>query len=256
MAGFEAYLFDVDGTLADTERDGHRLAFNKAFAEAGLEWEWSVPVYGELLAVTGGKERMRHYLEHYDPPFAGVTSDLGDYFATLHAAKTRHYAELVSAGAVALRPGIERLLNEARANKIRLAIATTTTLENVTALLASTLGEVAIDWFELIAAGDIVPRKKPAPDIYQYALDRMRLAAEECLAFEDSANGIAAAKGAGLTTVITINDYTHDHDFSDAELVVSDLGETGQPMRVIGGSKAASFAADRWLDVAALNKLR
>ncbi|PCH61410.1 MAG: phosphatase [Gammaproteobacteria bacterium] len=256
MNSFEAYLFDVDGTLADTERDGHLVAFNKAFADAGLSWNWSIELYLELLAVTGGKERMLHYLEKYDPPFEDVSLDLEDYFASIHASKTDHFKDMVDQGAVALRPGIERFLNEARAQKRRLAISTTTTFGNVTALLANTLGKESIDWFELIAAGDIVAKKKPAPDVYHYTLKEMGLAAEQCLVFEDSRNGILASKGANLTTVITVNDFTSDHDFNGAELIVSNLGEPGSAMQVIGGRQSQLFDGVSMLDVVTLDRLR
>ena len=252
MSVFEAYLFDVDGTLADTEQ-GHLVAFNKAFVDAGLSWNWSTELYLELLSVTGGKERMRHYLEQYDPPFEAKTGDLIDYFATLHAAKTEHYKKLVADGGVTLRPGVERLLNEAKQANIRLAIATTTTIHNVTALLENTLGALSIDWFELIAAGDIVPKKKPAPDIYDYTMREMGLVAEQCLAFEDSGNGIQSSKAASLKTLITVNDFTVGHDFSSAELIVSDLGEPGKPMQVIGGELAERFTDVHIMDVESLN---
>lgn len=256
MNCFEAYLFDVDGTLADTERDGHLVAFNKAFADAGLAWHWSIELYLELLAVTGGKERMLHYLKKYDPPFEDASIDLEDYFASIHAAKTDHFKDMVDNGAVALRPGVGRLLNEAREKNRRLAISTTTTYGNVTALLSNTLGKESIDWFELIAAGDIVPKKKPAADVYHYTLKEMGLEAEQCLAFEDSRNGILAAKGAHLTTLITVNDFTRDHDFSGAELIVSDLGEPDCAMQLIGGTQAEKFSVVSLLDVDTLDRLR
>ncbi len=256
MNGFDAYLFDVDGTLADTERDGHLIAFNQAFADAGLSWHWSTELYLDLLAVTGGKERMLHYLEKYDPPFVDISTDLEDYFASLHAAKTDHFKDMVDNGAVMLRPGIARLLNEIRIQKRRLAISTTTTYGNVTALLSNTLGKESIAWFELIAAGDVVAKKKPAADIYRYTLTEMGLVAEQCLVFEDSRNGILAAKGANLTTVITVNDFTLDHNFSNAELVVSDLGEPNSAMRVLGGSQSQHFTDVSMLDVATLDRLR
>jgi HAD superfamily hydrolase (TIGR01509 family) len=230
-----ALIFDVDGTLADTERDGHRVAFNQAFTEAGLDWHWDVGLYGELLAVTGGKERMRHYLERYRPDWPRPAG-LDALIAGLHAAKTRHYTALLAEGGIPLRPGIARLLNEARAAGVRLAIATTTTPENVTALLAHALSPEAVDWFEVIAAGDVVPAKKPAPDIYHYALDKLRLPAAACLAFEDSENGLRASRGAGLTTVITVNDYTRSQDFRDAALVLDQLGEPGQPFSVLASA--------------------
>ncbi len=228
-----AFIFDVDGTLADTERDGHRVAFNQAFAEAGLDWRWDVPLYGELLAVTGGKERMRYYLDRYRPDWVRP-DDLDGLIARLHAAKTRHYTALLAQGGIPLRPGVARLLDEARAAGIRLAIATTTTPENVTALLEHAISPQAAAWFEVIAAGDVVPAKKPAPDIYQYALEKLGLAPAACLAFEDSENGLRSARGAGLRTVVTVNDYTRAQDFADAELVLDQFGEPQQPFRVLG----------------------
>jgi len=230
----QALLFDVDGTLADTERDGHRPAFNQAFQEAGLDWHWDVALYGKLLAVTGGKERMKHYIDHYRPDYS-KPANFDELVAELHQAKTRHYAALAAGGGIPMRPGVKRLLIEARAAGLRLAIATTTTPENVTVLLEHSLGTGTPEWFEVIAAGDIVPAKKPASDIYHYALEKMGLDAAACLAFEDSENGLRASMGAGLKTLITVNDYTLDHDFSGAAVVLSDLGEPGSPNRVIAG---------------------
>lgn len=227
-----AFIFDVDGTLADTERDGHRVAFNHAFAEAGLDWHWDVALYGKLLAVTGGKERMRHYLDRYRPDWTRP-ADLDALIARLHAAKTRHYTRLLAQGGIPLRPGVARLLDEARTAGIRLAIATTTTPENVTVLLEHAIAPEAVAWFEVIAAGDVVPAKKPAPDIYRYALDKLGLAPDACLAFEDSENGLRAARDAGLRTVITVNDYTRDQDFADAVLVLDQFGEPQQSFRVL-----------------------
>ncbi len=249
----QALLFDVDGTLADTERDGHRVAFNLAFAEAGLEWEWSVDLYGELLAVTGGKERIRYYLEHFNRDFT-PPADLDDFIAGLHKAKTAHYTALLAEGRIPLRSGVARLLREAREAGLRLAIATTTTPANVEALLTHTLGADSIGWFEVIAAGDVVPAKKPAPDIYQYALQQMALPADACLAFEDSINGIRSSLGAGLQTVITVNDYTREDDFSHAALVLDHLGEAEIPCRVLAGDERI-LNGTPYLDIETLKRL-
>lgn len=233
----EALIFDVDGTLADTERDGHRVAFNMAFADAGLDWVWSEELYGKLLTVTGGKERIRYYLDTFNTDFTRP-DNLDEFIAGLHQSKTDFYTQLLSEGGIPLRPGIERLLNEARDAGLRLAIATTTTPANVRALLVNNLGEDAESWFEVIAAGDVVPAKKPAPDIYTYAMDKMHITADKCIAFEDSYNGIKATEGAGLRTIIATNGYTHDDDFDGAVAVLTNMGEPDAPFEVLQGDKA------------------
>ena len=251
MSKLEALLFDVDGTLADTERDGHRVAFNRAFADAGLDWDWSDELYGELLAITGGKERINHYVERFQRGFSPPGGGLDDFIAGLHAAKNRHYMQLLEEGAVPLRDGVERLLLQARARGIRLSIATTTSHENVTALLHHTLGPEAESWFEVIGAGDVVPAKKPAPDIYSYVLERMQLPPRSCVALEDSVNGVRAAQGAGLCTVITVNDYTRNDDFPGAALIVDSIGEPGRPFSVLAGDAGGSG----YLDTTMLERL-
>lgn len=231
----KALIFDVDGTLADTERDGHRIAFNAAFKEAGLDWKWSVKRYGELLSVTGGKERIRYFLQS-DYPDLLQKDDIDSLIAQLHASKTRHYHALLTEGKIPLRPGIKRLLTQAHASDMLLAIATTTTHSNVEYLLTATLGAQSMQWFTVIGAGDVVAEKKPAPDIYHYVLERLKLPAKHCLAIEDSGHGIKAAKQAGLTCLITVNDYTQADDFSTACAVLDHLGEPDLPYQQHAGN--------------------
>jgi HAD superfamily hydrolase (TIGR01509 family) len=244
MAELKALIFDVDGTLADTEKDGHRVAFNQAFAEVGLDWDWSVELYGALLEVTGGKERIRYYLERFNPQFEGP-DDLDGFIADLHRRKTAHYTRMLGEGAIPMRPGVNRLLHEAMQAGVRLAIATTTTPENVSALLRYSLAPDAQDWFEVIAAGDIVPAKKPAPDIYLWAMQRMGLEPADCVAFEDSENGVRSVLDAGIRSLlVAINGYTRDQDFTGAGLVVDHFGEPDLPFQVLAGDPAGKQYVD------------
>ncbi len=215
-----ALIFDVDGTLADTERDGHRVAFNRAFAEAGWPWHWDVARYGELLAVAGGRERILHFIasDATEIPLRGRERLARD----LHARKGRHYRRLVDSGRIRLRPGTARLLQEARAAALRLAIATTTSRANVEALLART-PSLSAGAFQVIATGEDARQKKPHPEVYQYVLDRLGLDPQECLAFEDSALGLRAARTAGVPTVVTVNEYTRAQDFPGALVVLDNL---------------------------------
>lgn len=220
-----ALIWDVDGTLADTERDGHRPAFNAAFAELGLDWHWDERLYGELLAVAGGVERMHHYATTTRP--TGLSPpELEDLLSRLHARKTAFYVRSVEAGLVRLRPGVERLLDEARAAGVRMAIATTTTRANVNALLKSCLGSDAIARFDAIATASEAPAKKPDPAVYLHALRELGIEACDALAIEDSSNGLRAACAAGIACIVTRNDYTANDDFSGARAVLDDLMHT------------------------------
>ena len=235
MPNLKALLFDVDGTLADTERDGHRVAFNLAFQDAHLDWQWSESFYGELLAITGGKQRLRYYLQHYQTSLSPPTG-IENFIATLYEVKNQHYIKLLTQGHISLRIGVARLLKEARTAGLKLGIATTSAVENVTALLTRTLGPNAKTWFDVIATGECVPALKPAPDVYFYAMEKMKLTAGECMAFEDSENGLHAATAAGLKTIITVNEYTRDQDFTAAVAVLDSLGDPQHPLKVISGT--------------------
>lgn len=202
-----ALIFDVDGTLAETEEEGHRPAFNRAFRDAGLAWRWDEATYARLLKVTGGKERIAAWCREADPA-ALARPDFAAWAAGLHAAKTRHYAATVRQGGVTLRPGIHRLVHEARAAGVKLAIATTTTEQNVLELLAAAWGAESAGWFSVIGAGDVVPNKKPAPDIYLHVLQALGLPPHAALAIEDSAVGAASALAAGLPVLVTRSRYT------------------------------------------------
>jgi HAD superfamily hydrolase (TIGR01509 family) len=243
-----ALIFDVDGTLADTE-EAHRQAFNEAFQYHGLDWNWSKPKYAELLRVTGGKERIGAYVNGLALPPAKHEALLG-LIPEIHATKTGIYTRLVDEGKVPLRDGVERLLNEARGAGVRLAIATTTSYANIQALLVTNLGPEAPGLFSVIGAGDQVPRKKPAPDIYQWVLRELKLASHYCVALEDSANGVSAAKGAGLFTVVTPSYWTHDEDFSGADLVVPSLGSAARPLP----HRAAALIGNTVLGVAEIDR--
>lgn len=203
----QALIFDVDGTLAETE-ELHRKAFNETFAANGVGWDWSVADYTRLLKTTGGKERMRAYCGEID-------ADLSDEkIAALHQDKTARYANLVAAGGLTLRPGIAGLVEGGRAQGLGLAVATTTSRANVDALCRTCWGQPAAAVFDVIAAGDEVAAKKPAPDVYLLALERMGLKPEQAIAFEDTRNGMLSARAAGLLVCISPTVYSADDDFS------------------------------------------
>lgn len=233
----QALIFDVDGTIANTERDAHLFAFNKAFEQLGVDWHWSNELYNELLMITGGKERIKFYIEDYLTDFdtRPVADNVIDFAIKLHAQKTQNFIDIVAGGDLPLRTGIERIFNEAKDKGLRLAIATTTTYANVEAIIENTLGAEWLDNFEVIGAGDMVKNKKPAGDIYSLVLEKMNLKPSEAIAFEDSENGIRAATDAGLKSIITINEYTTEHNFDGALVVLDSLGEKDKPFTKISG---------------------
>jgi beta-phosphoglucomutase-like phosphatase (HAD superfamily) len=221
----KALIFDVDGTLADTE-EAHRGAFNEAFRQHGLDWNWSKPKYAHLLRVAGGKERLKAHIDSLALT-AGENLELTGRIAAIHRTKTEIYASMVQAGQVPLRDGVERLIDEAAAANVQLAIASTTTLDNIETLLRTALGRYSLPRFAVIGAGDQVRHKKPAPEIYRFVLRELARSAEDCVAIEDSRNGLTAAKTAGLYTVVTPSYWTLAEDFSAADLVLPSLGMLG-----------------------------
>lgn len=217
----QAIIFDVDGTLADTE-DAHRIAFNQAFADNGLGWSWDVALYDQLLKVTGGKERIKYFVEDFLMDFA-KPADYEAFVKKLHVQKTAHYTAALRDGHIPLRPGIKQLIADARQAGLKLAIATTTSPENVAALLEVGLGKNWAENFDALGCGDIVPLKKPAPDIYNWVLAELKLKPQDCIALEDSYNGLRSALAAGIKTYITTNPYTCKQDFGGAAAVLEDL---------------------------------
>lgn len=238
----QALIFDLDGTLADTE-ETHRQAFNAAFIQFELWWDWGPQRYAELLRISGGKERIAHYIGTLEVPKAERARLMG-LVPSLHRTKTRIYTELLERGQRPFRPGVLRLLHEAKGRNLKLAIASTTASENVNALLHANLeGEPGIG-FDVIACADQVTAKKPASDIYDLVLSSLRLAADECVAFEDSVNGLRAAKAAGLVTVVTPTRWNLDQDYAGADLIQPSLEEPPLDLarieRLLGEAHAAA----------------
>lgn len=218
-----ALVFDCDGVLAETERDGHRVAFNRTFAAKGYDFEWDAALYQELLRIGGGKERMRHFFDRTSWPVG--TGDKDALIMALHRLKTDFYMQIVEAGELPLRPGVARLLDEAGAAGIKLAVCSTSNEKSVHAVVEKLLGPARKAKFDVILAGDVVSRKKPDPEIYTLVLQRLGLRPAQCVVIEDNRNGLLAAKGAGMHCLVTTNSYTEDEDFHEADLVVSELGD-------------------------------
>lgn len=225
MNKLKALIFDVDGTLAETE-EAHLEAFNRVFAEAGLGWNWSADQYRVLLKTTGGQERIAEWQTW---PEAGGKSLTPEEITKLHKRKTELYHVVVKEGGLELRPGVRTLIDVAKNAGLRVGVATTTSRINVDALCQSCWGKPASEVFEAVAAGDEVKAKKPAPDLYELALERLGLLAENCLAFEDNRNGFLSAEGAGLRVVATPSSFTMEEDFRGASWVVEDLRYSNLP---------------------------
>ncbi|MGH8581847.1 MAG: HAD-IA family hydrolase [Gammaproteobacteria bacterium] len=232
MPGLKALIFDLDGTMADTE-EVHRCAFNAAFADFDLGWHWSRVHYAELLAISGGRERLEHYARQQG--LAETRVHFPAFIQQLHTAKTQHFRRMLRLRPVPLRTGVLRLLREARATHLPLAIATSSSLGNVMQILNTALPEGWARWFTVIGCSDVVSEKKPSPAVYQYVLDRLGVSGGECIAVEDTPNGHRAASAAGIGTVITLNGYTRNRNFPGALLVIDALGEPEWPFQAVAG---------------------
>jgi HAD superfamily hydrolase (TIGR01509 family) len=235
-------IFDCDGVLADTERYGHLVAFNQTFEEFGLPVRWSEEEYGRKLEIAGGKERMASLLTEDFVAQAGLPTDPEGQKAMLadwHRRKTAIYTELVASGKLPGRPGVARVIGEALDAGWDLAVASTSAEASVHAVLDHVVGAEQAARFALVLAGDVVEKKKPAPDIYLLAVERLGADPADTLVVEDSRNGLLAAAGAGLTCLVTVNGYTEDEDFAEAALVVTSLGDLEEPAKVLANRSAA-----------------
>lgn len=234
-----AILFDVDGTLADTEALGHRPAYNRAFRELGLQFRWGPKLYRKLLRQPGGRERLKHFFQEYRPPLgehdAEARANLDAWVSRVHELKSQYFKRYMRNGRIPLRAGIARIMREAREAGLQLAIVTNASRQTLKPVLRYSMGPQLAAEIAVVASGEEVRHKKPAPDLYRLAMSRLGVRPEECIALEDSEMGLKAAVAAGLPAVVTLNADTLAQDFSSASLVVSSLGEPGAPTRIIRG---------------------
>ena len=244
MAKLQALLFDVDGTIADTE-ELHRQSFNHAFLRSNLDWEWSPALYADLLTVSGGHDRLAVYIDRLDAP-ADEKARLRQLIPHIHSTKTYEFGARLEEGSLKPRPGVVRLIEEASASGIKIGFASTSAWTNVSALVSAIFGRSTRFEIGAIAGADMVARRKPAPDVYQLLMSMLRVPAEACMAFEDSANGVASARAAGIFVVATPSQWTAGQDFSGADLVLPTLGD---PAVMLGAADAARLGGARWLSL-------
>jgi len=228
--GLQAVIFDVDGTLAHTERDGHRVAFNRAFEELGFSDRWDADLYGELVKVTGGGNRIAHYFTSYKGLDAADAEHLA---AKIQPVKTRLFVEVAGSGSIPPRPGLVAFLVDLFKAQLRLAIATTGSRAWVIPLVEGVSKVAGLPEFEAIVTGNDVERLKPFPDAYQVALERLSLESAQVVAIEDSKNGVRAAKSAGCLCLAVKGEYADPSELEAADLVVDDYGEQGAPLKVL-----------------------
>jgi len=234
----QALFFDMDGVIIDTEKDGHRVAFNQTFKEFDYQVNWGVEEYGELLSISGGKERMKHYLASKGFGREIAAEDIDDTIRALHKRKTEIFIDLIQGGNLALRPGVHRLMKEANDNDVPICICTTANQKAAEAVASHSLGDIE---FAHILAGDIVDKKKPAPDIYLLALEKTGTDPKKCVVVEDSRNGMLAGYAAGINVLVTTSIYTSREDFSESSLVVSCLGDSDGELGKITSGSIAEF---------------
>lgn len=249
MNKLQAVVFDVDGTLADTE-EVHRLAFNHVFGEYGLDWNWTPALYRDLLTISGGRERITRYGAGLRSRFRDEAA-FEDFVVSMHRAKTRKYAAMLTEGEVRLRPGIRRLIDEIREAGVQLAIATSSALSNAETLLDNNLPPGWRAWFSAIETCDSVTEKKPSPAVYNAVVARLGLGTDTLVALEDTPNGLRAATAAGIATVVTTHPFTRDEPFEGAELVVDSAGEPDAPFTVERGDAGGR----RYLDCGLLDEI-
>jgi HAD superfamily hydrolase (TIGR01509 family) len=232
MQQLKAIFFDMDGTIIDTEKDGHRVAFNEAFNRMGIKAEWDVSSYHKLLQIAGGKERMKFYFQEEGKDFFPVEKSIDDFVQQLHLLKTEIFVSLIESGQLPLRPGIKRIMKEANDRGIVVGICTTSNEKAVNTIIKSLLHDVKIDF---ILAGDIVTKKKPDPEIYLLALKKTGFSPHEVLVIEDSENGLIAGKDAGIKVLVTVNEYTKNENLTGAKAVVTSLGDSSEKTLVLTG---------------------
>jgi HAD superfamily hydrolase (TIGR01509 family) len=238
-----ALIFDVDGTLAETERFGHRVAFNQAFAEAGLDWFWDEENYGRLLEIPGGRQRIEAFIEQQSADIRPYNSAL-ELALRLHRNKKQHYLQLLRNNKIELRPGVARLIVAAHDAGIRLGICSTASMESVLPLLRATLGPDGDRFFDVISVQDGTLRSKPFPDLYLHALRKLRLDAADCIAIEDSEIGVRAASAAGIPVIACYNDYSKHQDFAPAMAEVDGFGTSTEPVQTRRGKPPAGGIID------------